>query len=197
VASNIQKHFEQLGKAGRARWLGRRPEVRGLAMNAGRCSHPRKVTPQANTTQLITLTVVDVVNRRVTCTQSAPGVLRPREATRHDTRGTSTHSWSRTDHETRASASRSKSAARARCISILFVKLVSYIAWPHHKLLLNTSSTTTIVVLEAPLYSRYCDEEVVGPNVKFMPVKRSKRRPLRSPTSNVVIRPAELLRVTV
>ncbi|KAF2003243.1 ribosomal protein L2 [Amniculicola lignicola CBS 123094] len=38
VASNIQKHFEQLGKAGRARWLGKRPEVRGLAMNAA--DHP-------------------------------------------------------------------------------------------------------------------------------------------------------------
>lgn len=38
VASNIQRHFEQLGKAGRARWLGKRPEVRGLAMNAGQYS---------------------------------------------------------------------------------------------------------------------------------------------------------------
>jgi ribosomal protein L2 len=36
VASNPQAHFAQLGKAGRSRWLGRRPEVRGLAMNAGR-----------------------------------------------------------------------------------------------------------------------------------------------------------------
>jgi ribosomal protein L2 len=35
VASNPQSHFGQLGKAGRSRWLGRRPEVRGLAMNAG------------------------------------------------------------------------------------------------------------------------------------------------------------------
>jgi ribosomal protein L2 len=35
VASNIQSHFTSLGKAGRARWLGKRPEVRGVAMNAG------------------------------------------------------------------------------------------------------------------------------------------------------------------
>lgn len=35
VASNPQSHFAQLGKAGRARWLGKRPEVRGVAMNAG------------------------------------------------------------------------------------------------------------------------------------------------------------------
>jgi ribosomal protein L2 len=41
VASNTQHHFAQLGKAGRARWLGKRPEVRGLAMNAGAyCSGP-------------------------------------------------------------------------------------------------------------------------------------------------------------
>ncbi|PVI08515.1 ribosomal protein L2 [Periconia macrospinosa] len=38
VASNIQSHFAQLGKAGRARWLGKRPEVRGVAMNAA--DHP-------------------------------------------------------------------------------------------------------------------------------------------------------------
>ncbi|KAF2120645.1 translation protein SH3-like domain-containing protein [Lophiotrema nucula] len=38
VASNIQNHFAQLGKAGRARWLGKRPEVRGVAMNAA--DHP-------------------------------------------------------------------------------------------------------------------------------------------------------------
>jgi ribosomal protein L2 len=36
VASNIQSHFTSLGKAGRARWLGKRPEVRGVAMNAGK-----------------------------------------------------------------------------------------------------------------------------------------------------------------
>jgi ribosomal protein L2 len=36
VASNPQNHFKSLGKAGRARWLGKRPEVRGVAMNAGK-----------------------------------------------------------------------------------------------------------------------------------------------------------------
>jgi len=34
VASNPNYHFTQLGKAGRKRWLGIRPTVRGLAMNA-------------------------------------------------------------------------------------------------------------------------------------------------------------------
>ncbi|EAT85757.1 hypothetical protein HBI56_143390 [Parastagonospora nodorum] len=38
VASNPQAHFAQLGKAGRSRWLGIRPSVRGLAMNAA--DHP-------------------------------------------------------------------------------------------------------------------------------------------------------------
>lgn len=36
IASNPSKHHAQLGKAGRARWLGIRPTVRGLAMNAGK-----------------------------------------------------------------------------------------------------------------------------------------------------------------
>ncbi|KAF1817259.1 ribosomal protein L2 [Eremomyces bilateralis CBS 781.70] len=35
VSSNPHWHFRQLGKAGRARWLGIRPTVRGVAMNAG------------------------------------------------------------------------------------------------------------------------------------------------------------------
>ncbi|KAK4212815.1 translation protein SH3-like domain-containing protein [Rhypophila decipiens] len=34
IASNINHHFRQLGKAGRSRWLNIRPTVRGLAMNA-------------------------------------------------------------------------------------------------------------------------------------------------------------------
>ena len=35
VASNIHHHYRQLGKAGRSRWLGIRPTVRGVAMNKG------------------------------------------------------------------------------------------------------------------------------------------------------------------
>ncbi|KFY43343.1 hypothetical protein V495_04005 [Pseudogymnoascus sp. VKM F-4514 (FW-929)] len=38
VASNPHYQHEQLGKAGRKRWLNIRPTVRGLAMNA--CDHP-------------------------------------------------------------------------------------------------------------------------------------------------------------
>ena len=34
VVSNPMWGQRQLGKAGRARWLGRRPTVRGVAMNA-------------------------------------------------------------------------------------------------------------------------------------------------------------------
>ncbi|KAG9009694.1 hypothetical protein FRB94_011549 [Tulasnella sp. JGI-2019a] len=36
--SNADWRLRQLGKAGRSRWLGRRPRVRGMAMNA--CDHP-------------------------------------------------------------------------------------------------------------------------------------------------------------
>ncbi|KAH6615366.1 hypothetical protein C7974DRAFT_403824 [Boeremia exigua] len=135
VASNIQKHFEQLGKAGRARWLGKRPEVRGLAMNAGQYLSLSEIS-KTNPTQLITLTVVVEVNRRVTCTQSVLGALRPRVALRHEPRGTSTHSWSRTDHATRASASRDKPAVRA-VYYYLSVEPVLYITWLHHQLPLN------------------------------------------------------------
>lgn len=38
TASNPHHHFEQLGKAGRSRWLNIRPTVRGVAMNAA--DHP-------------------------------------------------------------------------------------------------------------------------------------------------------------
>jgi ribosomal protein L2 len=38
VASNASQKYAQLGKAGRSRWLGIRPTVRGLAMNA--MDHP-------------------------------------------------------------------------------------------------------------------------------------------------------------
>ena len=58
-----------LGKAGRSRWLGRRPKVRGMAMN--RFAGPSCVVYGNSSRPLpdaITLTVVDVVNRRATNT---------------------------------------------------------------------------------------------------------------------------------
>lgn len=36
IASNIHYNYRQLGKAGRSRWLGIRPTVRGVAMNSGK-----------------------------------------------------------------------------------------------------------------------------------------------------------------
>ena len=39
VASNPDYQHRQLGKAGRSRWLGIRPTVRGVAMNACKCPH--------------------------------------------------------------------------------------------------------------------------------------------------------------
>ncbi|KAL7425049.1 mitochondrial 54S ribosomal protein rml2 [Cryptotrichosporon argae] len=38
VVSNKEHQQRQIGKAGRSRWLGKRPKVRGVAMNA--CDHP-------------------------------------------------------------------------------------------------------------------------------------------------------------
>lgn len=38
VVSNVEHQLRYLGKAGRSRWLGRRPSVRGVAMN--KCDHP-------------------------------------------------------------------------------------------------------------------------------------------------------------
>ncbi|KAK9461222.1 mitochondrial 54S ribosomal protein uL2m [Lipomyces oligophaga] len=38
TVSNAEHQFYQIGKAGRSRWLGRRPHVRGMAMNAA--DHP-------------------------------------------------------------------------------------------------------------------------------------------------------------
>ena len=38
VVSNVEHQLRSLGKAGRSRWLGRRPSVRGVAMN--KCDHP-------------------------------------------------------------------------------------------------------------------------------------------------------------
>lgn len=40
VASNVHYNYTSLGKAGRKRWLGIRPTVRGLAMNSGMYSSP-------------------------------------------------------------------------------------------------------------------------------------------------------------
>lgn len=40
VASNVHYNYTSLGKAGRSRWLGIRPTVRGLAMNTGKSLSP-------------------------------------------------------------------------------------------------------------------------------------------------------------
>jgi ribosomal protein L2 len=50
VASNVHHAYRQLGKAGRSRWLGIRPTVRGVAMNKGLFFF----VPGANGTRLIT-----------------------------------------------------------------------------------------------------------------------------------------------
>jgi hypothetical protein len=109
VASNPQSHFTSLGKAGRSRWLGKRPEVRGVAMNAGQYPGLSIHGLQcANMSQLTILTVVVVVNQRVTCTPSVHGEHPQREATRRGTRGTSIPSLFRTDRATKESGGQSR-----------------------------------------------------------------------------------------
>jgi hypothetical protein len=76
---------------------------------------------------------VVVVNRRVECTPYLRGAHLPREVTRHGTRGTNTHGWSRTDHETRASAGRDKPSERV-VYKYLSVEPVPYTAWLPYKL---------------------------------------------------------------
>jgi ribosomal protein L2 len=75
VASNPHHNREQLGKAGRSRWLNIRPTVRGVAMNAGKTyvlQLPSKL--ETNHLQPIILTVVEEVNQRVMFTQLVRGV---------------------------------------------------------------------------------------------------------------------------
>lgn len=79
MASNVHFNYRQLGKAGRSRWLGRRPTVRGLAMNSG-TYYPLLTLSQLSAAQILTrhaqliiLTVVVVESPRVTEYPSALG----------------------------------------------------------------------------------------------------------------------------
>jgi len=104
VASNPQSHFTSLGKAGRSRWLGKRPEVRGVAMNAGQYGQAHPCTRRdTNSLQPIIPTVVVEASQRETSLPSVLGVPWPKEATRQDTSGTSTHSWCKTGRATKES----------------------------------------------------------------------------------------------
>lgn len=63
--SNSMWRNRQLGKAGRARWLGRRPSVRGVAMNASVFFFFLAILAQSTTVTIIP-TVVDVENPSLT-----------------------------------------------------------------------------------------------------------------------------------
>jgi ribosomal protein L2 len=142
VASNPQSHFTSLGKAGRSGWLGKRPEVRGLAMNAGQSLDQSGFDVKStNTPQLIILTVVVVVNPRVTCILSVHGALQQREVTRPDTRETSTPSLSKIDHATKESGGQSRVAA-----GVLYaqVRAVLYLVVAHRMPTTNTSVLTQL-----------------------------------------------------
>lgn len=94
VASNSAWHFRQLGKAGRARWLGIRPTVRGVAMNAGKCRslsvfHITWLHMADPPAQSIILMVVAEESRRETNNQHLRGARPQRVATRHERSETS------------------------------------------------------------------------------------------------------------
>lgn len=81
IASNVHFNYRQLGKAGRSRWLGRRPHVRGVAMNSGMhtvfgSSSLDPVQKLTRSVQLIILMVVVVESPRVTEYPSVPGAHR-------------------------------------------------------------------------------------------------------------------------
>ena len=96
VASNVNYHRRSLGKAGRKRWLGIRPTVRGLAMNAsdhahggGRGKSKGNRIPVSIWGQPVFFTFPDeLLLHRKTDTAS-----RPRAVLRRGTRTTSTNSW--------------------------------------------------------------------------------------------------------
>lgn len=82
IASNIHFNYTSLGKAGRKRWMGIRPTVRGLAMNSGKCPPRSPVSVDALATRtdtlakLITRTVVVAESPRVIESPSVHGANR-------------------------------------------------------------------------------------------------------------------------
>lgn len=77
VASNMHYHFRQLGKAGRSRWLGIRPTVRGVAMNASMSNKP--ISHQCSSIDILQRTILMVADEerpRVTIILQVLGELR-------------------------------------------------------------------------------------------------------------------------
>ena len=102
TASNSNWNRRQLGKAGRSRWLGIRPTVRGMAMNAnehphggGRGKSKGNVKTQSIWGQLVSQKALCIVPCRsvLAAANRLFSSRRPKEATRLETRGKSTASW--------------------------------------------------------------------------------------------------------
>ena len=73
--SNADHEHERLGKAGRSRWLGRRPKVRGVAMNA--VDHPHGGGRGKSKSNMVRMSpLVSVKNPFLTCVnpRTAPAV---------------------------------------------------------------------------------------------------------------------------
>lgn len=76
TASNPMYNFRQLGKAGRSRWLGIRPTVRGVAMNTSGYFRTVHLGSFANTAIIQTIIHTEVAeeNPRATASRRAPRV---------------------------------------------------------------------------------------------------------------------------
>lgn len=116
VASNANKKYAQLGKAGRSRWLGIRPTVRGVAMNA--VDHPHgggRGKGKGNKDP------VSPWGMPVSRSHSAPMVSpliprpRPNQDTRHGPGPRSTRWWCRSAHATKVSAEGEGRTVRLDC----------------------------------------------------------------------------------
>lgn len=108
VASNVHHHFRQLGKAGRSRWLGRRPSVRGLAMNAADHPHGGGRGKSKGNVHPVSPWGVPVSWKPVFSARPCRTnrIRRPKVVTRHGTRGTRTSGLCRSASGTKARGGR-------------------------------------------------------------------------------------------
>lgn len=109
VASNNNQFRRQLGKAGRSRWLGIRPTVRGVAMNANEHPHGggRGKSKGNVVSQSIWGTLVCFINIRNSANELT-AYHRQREVLRREVQRRSTASSSKLDHRERGPRPRRK-----------------------------------------------------------------------------------------
>lgn len=104
VASNIDFKYQQLGKAGRQRWLGIRPTVRGTAMNTNDHPHGGGRGKSKGNKPPVSPWGVPVSPTRPLLTYLLTVPHRPSLDTKRDRDKRSTDTWSRSGPEIMASA---------------------------------------------------------------------------------------------